>query len=64
MHTEQLHNFYLPDTGITESKRMQWAEYVTCTEEMRNVYKILVKNHKGRRLFRTLISKWSLKREE
>jgi hypothetical protein len=35
---------------------------VTCTEEMRNAYKIFVMNPKGKRLFRTLTSKWSLKR--
>jgi hypothetical protein len=29
---------------------MQWAEYMTCTEEMRNGYKILVKNRKGKLL--------------
>jgi hypothetical protein len=52
MHTEQLHNFYLPNIDVTESRRMQWAEYVTCTGEMRNAYKILVMNPKGKKLFR------------
>jgi hypothetical protein len=49
LHTEQLHNLYLPNISITESRKMQWAEYVTCTEKMRNVCKILVMNPKRKK---------------
>jgi hypothetical protein len=34
--------------GVAES-RIKWVAYVTCLEEKRNAYRLLVGNHEGRR---------------
>jgi len=48
-HNEKSHNLYpSPNNIIKMTKwRMRWAGHVTCTEAMRNIYKILVGKPEG-----------------
>jgi hypothetical protein len=43
LHNEKLHNLYSSSNiiRVIKSRRMTWIEHVKCTEEMRNVHKIL-----------------------
>jgi hypothetical protein len=34
---------------MMKSRRMRWVEHVACMEEIRNVYKILVRKPEGKR---------------
>jgi hypothetical protein len=44
MHIKELHNLYASQNIIRmiKSRMMRWAGHVTCIEEIRNVYNILV----------------------
>jgi hypothetical protein len=46
LHNEKLHHLYasLNIVRVIKSRRMRWAEHVTCRGKMRNVYKIGVQN--------------------
>jgi len=41
-----------------KSRKMRWAEYVACMEEMGNVYRILVGNLKGRDHLVDFMHRW------
>jgi hypothetical protein len=46
---EELHNFFSwPNIRVIRSRAMKWARRVSRKEEMRNAYKILDENLKGR----------------
>jgi hypothetical protein len=51
----KLHNEQLPFITVITSRRMGWAEYVAGMA-MRNAYKLLSKNLKGRDHFGDLVS--------
>jgi hypothetical protein len=50
IHNEELRNLYSSPNVIRaiKSMRMRWASYVTCIEEIRNAYKILVEKVEGK----------------
>jgi hypothetical protein len=50
LRNEKLRKFYYSQIfiRIIKARRMRWAGYVALMEEMRNEYKILVENLKGR----------------
>jgi hypothetical protein len=49
LHNEELHNLYASQNiGVVKSRRMQWAGQVVRVGEIRNAYKILVGNLKGK----------------
>jgi hypothetical protein len=53
LHNEELHNLYtLPDIIMETKLRMRWAGYVAHMEEVRNVYKALVRKYEGKRPLR------------
>jgi hypothetical protein len=54
MHNEELHNLYSSPNIIRmiKSRRMKWAGHVSCMEEMRNAFKILVGKLEGKRPLR------------
>jgi hypothetical protein len=51
LHNGELHNLYSSPDIIRQikSKRMRWAGHVTCMGEGRNVYRVLVGKHEGKR---------------
>jgi hypothetical protein len=51
LHNEELCNLYAtPDIiWMIRARRMGWVGQVTCMAEMRNTYKILVRNLEGKR---------------
>jgi hypothetical protein len=51
LHSEELHNLFSFQNVITviKSRKMIWVGYVARMGEMRNAYKILYQNLKGRR---------------
>jgi len=47
---EKIHNLYaLSHIWVIISRRMRWAGHVTCMEEMRTAYGILVGKPEGKR---------------
>jgi hypothetical protein len=56
LHNEELHEFYSPENinRVIKSRRMKWTKLCGTHEGVRNVYKILVGNLKGRTHFRNL----------
>jgi hypothetical protein len=50
LHNEELHNLYTSQNVIRmiKSRRMRWAEQVVRMVEIRNTYKLLSENLKGR----------------
>jgi hypothetical protein len=60
LHNEDLHNLYisLHIIRVIQSNRVKWAEDVVCLGEMKNVYKIFVRKHKGRRPHRSQRHRW------
>jgi hypothetical protein len=52
LHKEELHNLYTSQSiiRVKKSRRMRWARHAACMGEMKNIYKILVGNLKGRNL--------------
>jgi hypothetical protein len=51
LHNEELHNLYSSPSIIRmiKSRRMRWVGHVTCMEEKRNAYMILVGKLEGKR---------------
>jgi hypothetical protein len=68
LHDEELHNLYYSPHIIRmmKSVRMRWAGHVTCIDEKKNAYRILVGKPEVKRLLgrsrRKIILKWILKR--
>jgi hypothetical protein len=44
LHNEGLHSV----TGVIKSRRVRWAEHVTCMTGIRNAHRILVGRHEGK----------------
>jgi hypothetical protein len=59
LHNEELHSLYssLDITRIIKSRRIRTV-HVVCMGEVRNVYKILAAEHKGKRPLRRLRHAW------
>jgi hypothetical protein len=51
MQSEELHNVYALSTIIMliKTRRMRWMGHEALMEKMRNVHKILVRKHEGKR---------------
>jgi hypothetical protein len=47
LHIEQLNDFYTSQNVIRviESRRMKWADHVTCMGNRRRAYRVLVEKH-------------------
>jgi hypothetical protein len=54
MHNEEFHNLYASPNiiRVMKSRRMKWAGHIACTREIRNEYKILVRESEGKRPLR------------
>jgi hypothetical protein len=50
LHNEELLNLYTSPNiiRVIRSRRMRWAGHVARTEEMRNLYKVLVRKPEGK----------------
>jgi hypothetical protein len=50
LHNEKFHNLYTSPNivRVIKTRRMRWEGHVACIEKIRNAYKILVENLKGR----------------
>jgi hypothetical protein len=46
---EELYNLYSSPNiiRVVKSRKMRWTGHVTCLEEIRNAYKLLVGKHEG-----------------
>jgi hypothetical protein len=51
LHNEELNNLYMSQNiiRVIKSVRMRWMGHVTCVEEMRNAFSILVRKPEGKR---------------
>jgi hypothetical protein len=51
LYNEELHKLYAPPNiiRVMKSRRIRWAEHVSCTGKIRNAYNILVGKYKGKR---------------
>jgi hypothetical protein len=51
LYNGELHNLYSSPDIIRQikSRRMRWVGHVSCMGERRNVYRVLVGKHKGKR---------------
>jgi hypothetical protein len=60
LYNEQLHNLYASPSVIRaiNSRRMGWAGQVARTEDIRKVYKVLVRKHEGKRPFGRSKCRW------
>jgi len=53
LHNEELTDLYCSPSivGVIESRRMRWAGHVACIGESRDIYRVLVGKHEGKRPF-------------
>jgi len=52
LHNEELHNIHAsPNIRAIKSKRARWAEHVSRSSEMRNTYRVLVREPEGKSPF-------------
>jgi hypothetical protein len=60
LHGESFHNLYSSShiMRVIKSRRMIWAGHVAHVEEMKNVYKILVRKCEGKRPLGRLRQRW------
>jgi len=49
LHKQEFHNFCSSRNIMVMNFRMRWTRHVARITEMRNIYKILVENPKGKR---------------
>jgi hypothetical protein len=51
LYNKELHNLCCSPNiiRVIKLRRMSWVEYVACLGEVRNAYKILVENLKGKK---------------
>jgi hypothetical protein len=55
LHNEELHNFYSSDISrVIKSRRVRWEGRISRRGKMRNAYRILVENLKGKDHFGNL----------
>jgi hypothetical protein len=60
LHNEELSNLYASQNiiRVIKLKRMQWAEHLTCMDENRNTFNILVRKPGGKRPFERSRPRW------
>jgi hypothetical protein len=51
LHNDELHSLHSSPNivSVIKSGRMRWVGHVTCMEEGRGLYRVLVGRHKGKR---------------
>ena len=51
LHNEELNDLYCSPNviAVNKSRRMRWAGHVACMWERRDVYRVLVGKHEGKR---------------
>ena len=58
LHNEEPNDLYSSQNIILKSRKMRWAGHVTCMEEVRGAYRVLVGKPEGKRPSRRAMHRW------